>query len=197
MCLCKKEGGKQFIRHYTNVYALFRILGGGFKFGQPREDWDDLNDVFTLNKYGEIEQKKVYIICFCSGLGNAHHWFYYGNRSSSAQYENCWDNIKCNIKLDRLKFEKLLKSRGLELKPVKYAITNEEASKRGHPIHEILEKALKSEEDLCLLKRSEYEIEKEWRIVVLKNPDEEEPAPIDNFMDCIEQISLLVDRESL
>ena len=205
MCFRKRRNEKEVecIRHYTNLKALWGILEKGFRFGTPRDDWDDLNDYFTLSHYEELTNSKVFVICFCAGLGNAHHWYYYGYNTGAMTYENCTDNIKCNIKLDRQKFENKLHLRGLKLKPVKYAITNEEASLNDRPTHNTLDQVLMCKEDLLYIKRSEYEVEKELRIIALKDKkkaseiEQSRPDNISDFIDCIESITLLLDEESV
>lgn len=202
MCNLKNKEPK-YIRHYTNVKALFGILKKGFRFAEPRANWDDLNDYFTLIEYGKLTDKDVYTLCFCEGLGNAHHWFYYGYNTNALTYENCYENIKCNIKLDTKRFEQLLKQQDktLELREVKYVITNEEASLKKYPDHKTLSEVLYSKEDLPILKRCEYETEKEWRVVLLKDKkaadEPKEDIYTSNIMGCIEKISLLLDEESI
>ncbi len=82
MCFIKEKDSK-FIRHYTNVGALFGILDKGFMLSKPNENWDDQNDYFTLKKYAEHMKKDVYVLCFCDGLGGVEHWFYYGQKNEN------------------------------------------------------------------------------------------------------------------
>lgn len=196
----KPESKPGFVRHYTNVGALFKILEGGLKFGTPREDWDDLNDYFTLDKYKECKnkytecknQKNIYVICFCECLGSVHHWYYYGSSRNQNVFEDCYKNIKCCIKLNRAKLDNLLSLHSLSLEKVEYLISNEDASSNKETTTQTVESYLDNLEKLPYIKRIEYAVEKEWRIVTLSN---NEPSPLD-IKDCIEGISILIDETS-
>ena len=190
----------KFFRHYTDVNALQNILKEGLRLSRPKATWDDLNDYFTVSKYEDHINKDVYVLCLCERLGNIHHWFYYGY--SHAGFENIYKNIKCSIKLNSEKLNEALKNRGLELKEMIYAISNDDASlnQKGNK-HKTIKEVFTKWEDLPYLKRSEYEIEKEWRVIaeVEKSADDSRidnsPQPIE-ILDCIESISLLVDESS-
>ncbi len=192
MCFIKEKDSK-FIRHYTNVGALFGILDKGFMLSKPNENWDDQNDYFTLKKYAEHMKKDVYVLCFCDGLGSVHHWFYYGQNNKNTFFEKCYENIKCNIKLNKKAFENKL-SGDLSLKKVEYVLSNKEATRNPNSTTKTLAEYVDSWDKLPYVKRKEYDVEKEWRIVALRDEgDKPEPLPI---LDCVESITFLIDEDS-
>ena len=196
MCFKKKF---EFIRHYTNVGALFNILDNGIRFSKPNPNWDDQNDFFTLEKYKQHlnetgGKKEVFLICFCGDLGNVHHWYYYGSSNSNTMYENCYENIKCNIKLNKSKFDELLKRQNpsLRLKPLHYVLSSSSATTKPEKGTMTLEEYLTDWDKLLYVKRREYYVEQEWRVVAVA---EQQPPSID-IKECIEAITILIDEDS-
>lgn len=171
-----------FIRHFTDVDALFKILSGGIKFSKPSKAWDDKNDVYCIRQYSKHTGKNVFVLCFCSGIGNIHHWTYFGSNTAIA-CKGCYKTIKCNIKLNREKFAKALEQEGYQLKPVKYST------------REKLVENFTDMESLPYLKRNEYCVEQELRVVVLKSKGSK--APIFKIPEnCIESVNILLDNNS-
>ena len=197
MCINRRFQPKYF-RHYTDVNALLGILEGGLRLSKPKKSWDDLNDYYTVQKYAEYINKDVFVLCLCESLGNAHHWYYYGY--SHDGFENIYKNIKCNIKLNGSKLRSILNKRGLTPQKMIYAITNEKASLNKHPKLQTLKRVFKNMNNLPYLKRAEYRVEKEWRVISEVNKAENckidnSPEPIE-IKDCIESITLLADEHS-
>lgn len=172
------------IRHYTDVDALFKILDNGLMFSRPRPTWDDKNDYYTLHKYEELKQKDVYVLCFCNEIGNTHHWSYFGSNKYPTICAGCFKSIKCNIKLNRAKFEEKLAQRHLSLKDIIYCKSTEISQK------------LLSIEDLPLLKKNEYCIENELRVLAIVNQGSKRPDNIQITPECIEGISILLPNSS-
>lgn len=143
------EENNNQLKHYTSVSTLCKILAKGFKF-QNGESWDDENDKYTLQKYREyIYPQNVLVLCFCDGAGNVYHWTALGKTDSDNDSDS---QIKCSIVLNKDKFLKYVDSiEGMSHHEMKYC-RNDEI--QGHRI-----------EDLPYLKRNEFSIEKEYRVI--------------------------------
>lgn len=180
-----KENQTHLLRHYTNVDAMFHILDEGFRFGTPSKNWDDQNDAFCVSLYAKRHKKKAYVLCFCIGLGNFHHWNYFGGNIGLRQCKDCYKGIKCNIVMNRESVENLLSEQNMNLRDVIRLEKNE----LRHNTNSI------PDANLPFLKRSEYWIEQEARVVVLKSPKAKIPTlkiPIEQ----IEYVTLLLDPDS-
>lgn len=141
------EENKNQLKHYTSVSTLYKILANGFMF-QDGKSWDDENDKYTLQKYREyISPKNVLALCFCDGAGNAYHWTALGKIDPNDPYSE----IKCSIVLNKDKFLKYVDSEGMSHQEMKYCRNSEI---RGYHI-----------KDLPYLKRNEFSIEKEYRVI--------------------------------
>ena len=142
------EENNNQLKHYTSVSTLYKILTSGFKF-QNGESWDDKNDRYTLQKYREyVYPKNVLVLCFCDGAGNVYHWTALGKTDSN----DSTSHIKCSIVLNKDKFLKYVDSiEGMSHIEMKYCRNNE-----------ILRCQM---EDLPYLKRNEFSIEKEYRVI--------------------------------
>ena len=177
----KIQSRSNFIRHYTDVDALFHILRGGLRFSKPKQTWDDKNDYFTLHKYEQLTQQHVFVLCFCNNIGNTHHWSYFGQNLPTL-CSGCNKLIKCNIKFNRKKLQTALKARGLSLRPVVYCKSSEIKDK------------LNSIEILPVLKKWEYRVEQELRVVVIQEAADQ-PANFE-VVNCIESINILLSGRS-
>lgn len=142
------EENKNQLKHYTSVSTLYKILTYGFKF-QNGESWDDENDKYTLQKCREyIYPQNVLVLCFCDGAGNAYHWTALGKIDPNDPYSE----IKCSIVLNKDTFLKYIDSiDGMSHQEMKYCRNNEIL---GYQM-----------EALPYLKRNEFSIEKEYRVI--------------------------------
>lgn len=142
------EENKNQLKHYTSVSTLYKILAKGFMF-QDGKSWNDKNDRYTLQKYREyVYPKNVLVLCFCDGAGNVYHWAALGKidpNDSDSQ-------IKCSIVLNKDTFLKHIDSIvGMSHREMMYCKNNKVAE------HQM--------EDLPYLKRKEFSVEKEYRII--------------------------------
>ena len=180
---CQKES--KYIRHFTDVDALFKILEGGLRFSKPSTKWDDENDLYCVNKYAELIGKDVYVLCFCAGIGNIHDWTYFGSSIISNTCAYCYKTIKCNIKLNRAKVEKALKEQGFrQLEPMIYCTTKR------------LKENFNNKHQLPYLKRNEYCIEQELRSIIECEKGIINSPSLIIPLECIEGINILIDKNS-
>ena len=171
------------------------ILDNGLWLSKPKMDWDDLNDYLTLTKYAEHKKKDVYVLCFCGELGSVHHWYYYGRSGGGLAFEDCYKNIKCTIKLNREKFEQLLDKRGLKLQQVEYVLSNEERSKKKNTDTKTLDEVVDKWDKLPIVKRVEYKVEDEWRVIAIgKGKNELTPPDSIDIKECVENVYILLDE---
>lgn len=143
-----EENNNNQLKHYTSVSTLYKILVKGFMF-QNGESWDDDNDRYTLQIYRDyISPQNVLALCFCDGAGNAYHWTALGKIDPNDPYSE----IKCSIVLNKDTFLKYIDSiDGMSHQEMMYCKNNKVAE------HQI--------EDLPYLKRNEFSIEKEYRVI--------------------------------
>lgn len=180
-----KENQSHLLRHYTNVDALFHILKEGFRFGTPSKMWDDQNDAYCVSLYAKRHKKKAYVLCFCVGLGNFHHWNYFGGNIGLRQCSDCYKAIKCNIVIKRDYVERLLHENKMALHTVIHMEKDELCQKMDNIL----------DINLPYLKRSEYWVEQEARVVVLRSPSAKTPTlkiPVGQ----IEYVTLLLDPDT-
>lgn len=158
----QKDNQTQWIRHFTSVDALFKILAEGFRFASPR-NWQDKNDVYCVKRFEELQKKKLYILCFCKGVGNAYHWTAFGHHGVGSLCKGCYKNVPCNIQINTAVFEKEIQQQGMSLQDVIYYKT---VSQDFNNIHQ-----------LPLLKRFGYRVEKETRIIVMRDSEDNSGVP--------------------
>lgn len=142
------EENKKQLKHYTSVSTLYKILTDGFMF-QDGNSWDDKNDKYTLQKYREyVYPQNVLVLCFCDGAGNVYHWTALGKTDPN----DSDSQIKCSIVLNKDTFLKHIDSIvGMSHHEMMYCKNNKVAE------HQM--------ENLPYLKRNEFAIEKEYRII--------------------------------
>lgn len=171
---------KVTIKHFTNVHCLRSILQNGLRFSDPAT-WEDKNDSALIELYERITAQKVYVLCFCNGTETLHHWSYYGQRNKTTKNEQDFyeEGVKCCIKFSPKTFPMLFPTdRRYELHPVKYRyISDLQEHKDSYNI-----------EDLLLLKRKAYSVDKELR-VIYKTSNTSSIANVD-IIDFIELITL-------
>lgn len=146
---------ENIMQHYTTISAMFNILENGlnFAFGDGKS-WIDKNDLHSLQKYKRYIGKKVYVLCFCDGMGNAHHWTTLGK----VKKKDLESKIKCSIVLDKQQFIHQMQALNCISRRMIYCSNGEVLS---YDIRDIL-----------FLKRNEYENEHEFRFVYICNDGE-------------------------
>lgn len=149
------EENKNQLKHYTSVSTLYKILDSGFMF-QDGKSWDDDNDRYTLQMYRDyISPQNVLALCFCDGAGNAYHWTALGKIDSNDPYSE----IKCSIVLNKDTFLKHIDSvNGISHHEMMYCKNNQVAE------HQM--------EDLPYLKRKEFSVENEYRVIYMGDKSE-------------------------
>lgn len=181
-----EEKQQDYVRHYTTVECLKLILKGErLKFSSSREKWDDKNDRFTVELYEHESGDKIATLCFCDGIGNAHHWLYFGSSQNLKTTKD--SHIGCNIRFKKEKIEQLIKEQfendylpysGKVLVPMQY-----------YAKKDVKESSIQIG-DLPFLKRSEYKVEKELRVAIICHETREYFL---NFtLEDIEEITLLL-----
>ncbi len=147
----KTKENQQIISHFTSVENLFKILDKGLKFSDASQ-WDDKNDKYGIDQYKKLQNgKNVLVLCFCDGSGNAYHW----TRKHNQKKHNTLKNIQCSINFHKTNFFRYIESfeNVYEHQYVEYC-RNKEVSQ-------------KTIEKIPYIKRKEYEIEKEIRILYI------------------------------
>lgn len=142
------------LKHFTNVSVLFKILKGGFRFSDGA-NWDDKNDYFDIKTYSSQMQQNILVLCFCDGAGNVYHWNTLGRKNNNEKFVH----IKCSIVLNKDKFLKYIDdSLGIYKHRNVIYCRNEEIK-------------IKRAADIPFLKRKEFEVENEYRIIYSGNND--------------------------
>lgn len=133
----------EIIRHFTSVECLCLILKNGFRMSDA-QNWEDKNDSYGIRRYAELQNgQKVLVLCFCTTKGNVYHW-----KSLKSQ-----KGLMCSIDIKKDEFFNYVRTLDgfREPKYVDYC-NNDEIPK-------------KDKENMPYLKRSEYRIENEIRIL--------------------------------
>ena len=136
------------LKHYTNVDALFKILSDGFLFSDGQK-WEDKNDSFDIQQYAIYLNKHVLVLCFCDGDGNIYHW----NSLGWKDKKNKNSNIKCSIVLNKEEMLQYIRTLGSD-----------------YEHHNVIychnaDVSMKNVSEVPYLKRMEFAVEKEYRIV--------------------------------
>lgn len=139
------------VKHYTDYKTLKLILEKGLKFSDGSK-WTDKNDLYGITKYKEVIKKRVLVLCFCDGKGNVHHWTRYGTYSSKTSQNT--DNVACSIVLNK---------KGLYNECTLFPDIKDPREVNYCSFDEIQSYSIS---DIPYLKRKEYEVEKEIRILV-------------------------------
>lgn len=163
------------IRHFTSVENLCLILKNGLRMGDAK-NWEDKNDSYGIQRYAELQNgKKVLVLCFCATPGNVHHW-------TSLKTQK---GLMCAIDIRKDDFFNYVKTLGgfQEPKSVIYCKNKN-----------VLDQ---SRENLPYLKRSEYHIEREIRILYVGHSNTEKDVYIPNIKEFIEHVIIEMSNEEL
>lgn len=178
----QSTNGQPVLRHFTSVDALIHILSEGFRFSSP-DGWEDKNDEYCVKQYGKLIGKKLYALCFCKGKGNIHHWSAFGHQKGHSIYKH----IPCAIEINVNQFQQALSQRQMQLTPIKYVKQDD------------ITKDLTSINDLPFVKRNEYRVEREQRILVEcdESTDTAGPNPLQIPISAVERVTILVQKDEL
>ena len=160
------------IRHFTNVKALYGILEKGFKFSSG-SSWPDLDDKYDIERYKKISHREIGILCFCDGKGTIYHWTNLGTANDQGKDKESM--MKCSISIYKEPFLEYVESLQKFEKPRKIEYCNE------------IDVLFREIHDIPYLKKEQYIIENELRILFIGNKVETE-AIIPNihpFIKCI------------
>lgn len=147
----------KLIRHFTSVENLCLILKNGFRMSDA-QNWEDKNDSYGVQRYAELQNgKKVLVLCFCTTKGNVYHWNSLKKKSVPTTKKQTktekYTDLMCSINIKKEEFFSYV--RALEgFREPKYVDYCNNA--------EILKK---DKESMPYLKRLEYQIENEIRIL--------------------------------
>lgn len=164
------------IRHFTSVENLCLILKNGLRMGNAK-NWEDKNDSYGIQRYAELQNgKKVLVLCFCATPGNVHHW-----TSLKAQ-----KGLMCAIGIRKDDFYKYIQgffNHGVDdvIQEPRSVIYCKGSEIQNHKI-----------EDLPYLKKPEYKIEREIRILYV---GEKTDVYIPNIKEYIEYV--IIDSSNL
>ncbi len=171
------------IYHFTSVGNLYRILLSGLKLSDGR-NWKDKNDRYGIEQYRkflEKDGKNILVLCFCNNKGNVFLWKEKEESPSQlTQYDEYICRIGFNTKLLRKHLANIDGIR--EPRLIEYCSNNEVLNSQY------------TVEEIPYLKREEYAIEHEVRIVYVGF---EEEIFITNIKDCITDITINTNKKEV
>ena len=157
-----------YLRRYTNLPALLRLLTDRKLTLLDPKTWDDRNDSFFMSLYKERKRlKSVLGLCFSQSPETYHHWHVFSNGPAGV----------C-IVFDREAILKALKIPGITTNPVSY-LTLKKAKEKPFRI-----------EHLPFVKRYGFKPENEYRAVYTSSTDEKFAIDVPITLDCVRSISL-------
>ena len=135
-----------FLKHYTSIENLFKILDTGYLLLSNPEKWEDKNDYAGLRAFCRLKGEgiKARVLCFLDGEESIHH-------------RNTFAKNGCSIIFDKDYILKQINTASFLHGPVEY-------------IHDITAKDLRKLAEnkpgkIPFLKRSLYECEREYRLI--------------------------------
>lgn len=173
----------KLIRHFTSVEKLCLILQDGFRMGDTQK-WKDKNDSYGIQRYAELQNgQNVLVLCFCATKGNVYHWNSLKKKSTQTSENQTktekYTDLMCSIDIKKEEFFSYVKSLNGFQAP-KSVIYCKNAK--------VLEQ---SKDNLPYLKRAEYHIEKEIRILYIgSQTNSKEKIYIPNIKDYIAHITI-------
>jgi len=136
----------KFLRHYTTIENLFKILDSGYlPLGDP-ENWQDKNDVAAMRAYSKLKGTKAWAKCFLDGDESIYHWQILAPKG-------------CSITFDKNEIIKQTKTPNFLCGTIEYKkeISTAELTK--------LKQTQNGIKKIPFLKRNQYQCEKEFRII--------------------------------
>ncbi len=165
--------------HFTSVGNLYQILQTGLKLSDGK-NWKDKNDLYGIDIYREYQNgNNVLVLCFCNNRGNVFLW---NDKEYSPTIQ--LKDYRCCIKFKKNALSKHIKTIAGVKQPrlIEYC-SNEDVLNSQYAI-----------EDIPYLKRKEYEIEHEVRIIYIGL---EKEKFIPNINDCISEITIETNRKDV
>jgi hypothetical protein len=157
-----------YLRRYTDLPALVRLLSDRQITLLDPKTWDDRNDSFYMSLYKERKKfKTVLALCFSQSPETYHHWRVFSNGPAGV----------C-IVFERDAILKALKKPGVSTGRVSY-FTLPKAKKKAFRV-----------DKLPYVKRYGFKPEKEYRAVYTSSSDEILAIDIPITLDCIRSVSL-------
>ncbi|MGO9211467.1 MAG: DUF2971 domain-containing protein [Terriglobales bacterium] len=164
-----RDGNTYTLRRYTTLPSLLHVLHNEQITLLSPASWDDRNDVFFMNQYGDRKgAKSVLALCFSMALETYHHWrvFTHGSEGVCIEFER-------QTLLARLNKEEGLRASDVEYKRI-------EALEAERPLVDALP----------FLKRLPYEDEQEFRLVYLSRSEVVEAKSFHIDLKSIRRITL-------
>lgn len=173
----KQKEKPSIVRHFTSVENLFKILDNGLMFSDASQ-WDDENDRYGMMRYKELQNgNNVLVLCFCDGKGNAYHWMHKKHQKAdddtNAENNKKYGEIQCSIDINKNDLFNYIEHMENVCRPqeMKYC---RNAEIQGKDI-----------DDIPYLKRKEYEIEKEIRVLYIGTENKISIQDINQFIHSI------------
>lgn len=167
------DTGNNVLKRYIDFTGVIGTLKNGLRFSDGI-NWIDKNDVYDITKYNEMSNDKLLLLCFCDGAGSIYHWGL--SLIQSADKVLDYHDVRCCMEFDKGKLTKKIHELGLDLKSAQYCTFDEIKNK--------------SIADLPYLKRIEYSIEKECRVVCQVPKDFQEYKYITDIKDCLNKVTI-------
>ena len=148
----------KFLKHYTTIEYLHKILAEGLKLGNP-ENWPDKNDSAALRAFCRLKGEGIEAraICFAEGEEMMHNWIEHAQNG-------------CCIEFKEEELLKKIKSLNFLSKFVQYKSAKDVTKS-------YLEKI--GTNNIPFIKRRPYKCEKEYRAIWYGTTKESPKIPID------------------
>jgi hypothetical protein len=160
---------KKFLRRYTSLPVVIRMLKTGkITFLNPAT-WDDKNDSYFMGLYKEARRlRSLLALCFSQETETYHHWRVFADGSSGV----------C-ISFNKPELIKAVKGHsGVTVREVSYLRLNN------------LESETRKADDLPFIKRAPFEPESEFRFIYESKKDVCDFLDVDIPLSCIDRIYL-------
>ncbi len=160
---------RETLRRYTELPYLIDYLRTQELTLLSPASWDDRNDTHYLGKYAhKVGLGAIRALCLTHASETYHHWRLYSQGSGGVCIEFDKDSLLKHVK--RLRY--------LKAEPVRYRTLRqlrEEPPKRA---------------ELPFLKRSTFEAEREFRLVILRKASPDEPIRVAVPLDAVNRVML-------
>lgn len=160
---------KNFLRRYTNLPVVIRMLKTGkITFLDPAT-WDDKNDSYFMELYKDARHLRTLLaLCFSQETETYHHWRVFADGPSG---------VCVSFKKQEL-IAAVQRRRGVTVREVSYLRLND------------LESRTRKIDNLPFLKRAPFEAEREFRFIFTSRRDEYDALDVDIPLACIDRIYL-------
>jgi hypothetical protein len=168
----RNKRGEKYLRRYTNLEALRRLLREQKLTLRKPESWPDTNDSHYLELYRQkMKLSSVLALCFTQSSERFHYWEAFGKRTDPTE--------RVQIKFKRSGLVEALKGQPyLNYREVEYLTMND-----------IKVRTLRKEE-LPFIKRYGFNHESEFRIIYESQEEKLSEKDIHIPLSCINKITL-------